>query len=384
MLLRITDAGRAALADGANVGVAGVRITKVLVGSGQGPGGAGDDTRVALRNQRDSAVAGGSTMVPARVLVRGDVAATASYNITEVGLEARVGAAGAPFLFAYWSNAGEVFAAAVAGVVVLVVAAIDVVPETPAELSVDVSPTVQAEFSSTFAGLTDTPSGGLAAGAYYRVRNVGDALALVAATAAEVLADLFSGIASARYIRKTGGGFQALTRGEVAQDLLAGIGQSEYLRRTSSGTFEGLTRAEALSDLLSGLDDDDFVRVSVAGGQRRLVGLTVAEFAALFRRRGVVANFAVGARGYVTVATLMNVPAGWFVTGYARVAVSPAGWGMRLLGAGGQVLATASNPRGTADRTLQTIAPGGNVSLAVSGTNQNARVAEGFIEARAF
>ena len=248
MVLRITAAGRAALADSANVGVNAVRVTKVLLGSGQGPGGEADDARTALRNQRDSAVAGGSTMVPARVLVRGDVAATAAYNVPEIGLEAQVGA-GAPFLFAYWSNAGEVFAAAVDGVVVLVIAAIDVVAETPAMLTVDVDPSVQANFSATFAGLTDTQAGPLVARNYYRANA--DGTTLTAMTAAEVLADIFSGVASARYVRKSGNGFQALTRGEVAEDLLAGVGSREFLRRAAGGGFEGLTAAAAAAAMLA-------------------------------------------------------------------------------------------------------------------------------------
>ena len=249
MVLRITAAGRAALADADNVGISAVRITKVLVGSGQGPGGADDDARVALRNQRDSAVAGGTTMVPARVLVRGDVAATAAYNITEIGLEAQIGAE-APFLFAYWTNAGEVFAAAVDGVLVLVIAAIDVVAETPADLTVDVSPTVQAQFSSTFAELTDTQAGALVPLNYYRANA--DGTRLVAMTDAEVLADLFSGVASARYVRKSGQGFEALTRGEVAKDLLATIGNLNFLRRAdNAGGFEGLTAAAAAAAWLA-------------------------------------------------------------------------------------------------------------------------------------
>ena len=261
MELRITAAGRVALADPANIGVAAVRVTKVLVGSGQGPGGVDDDARTALRNQRDSAVAGGSTTVPARVVVRGDVVATAAYNVTEVGLEAAIGG-GQPFLFAYWTNAGQVFAAAAAGVTVVIVAAIDVVSETPAELTIDVDPAVQANFSSTFAGLTDTQAGALVASNYYRVNAAG--VRLVAMTVAEVLADLFAGVASARYVRKQGGGFQSLTRGEVAQDLLAALGQEAYLRRAAGGGFEGLPRADVIEDL-GGVDAGDLAVLGAGG-----------------------------------------------------------------------------------------------------------------------
>ena len=362
MVLRITAAGRAALADADNVGINAVRITKVLVGSGQGPGGTDDDARAALRNQRDSAVAGGSTMVPARVLVRGDVAATAAYSITEIGLEAKVGA-NAPFLFAYWSNAGEVFAAAVDGVVVLVIAAVDVVAETPAALTIEVAPTVQANFSATFAGLTDTQAGALVASNYYRV--TADGARLVAATAAEVLADLFSGVASARYVRKQGDGFQALTRGEVAQDLLAAIVAGGYLRRAAGGGFEGRTKAQVLDELLSGLADDAFVRVDVVGGERRLVGLTAADMRALFVRRWhLEADHTIARTPNWGLVGSLSVPAGWDVSG--RVTVSgfrSSGVGVRLV-SGGQTLASDTFT-GNAQHALPTVlgAPGGDLRL---------------------
>ena len=323
MVLRITAAGRAALADADNIGINGVRITKVLVGSGQGPGGADDDARTALRNQRDSAVASGSTMVPARVLVRGDIAATAAYSITEIGLEARIGA-GEAFLFAYWTDAGEVFAAAVDGVVVLVIAAVDVVAETPAELTVTVTPTVQANFSATFAGLTDTQSGALAANSYYRVRA--DGMLLVAQTAAQVLADLFNGIASARYVRKSGSGFEALTRGEVAQDLLAAVAAGAYLRRADAGGFEALTRAQVVHDITNGLDDNDFLRINTVGGQRRLEGLTRDQMAALFVVRWELAQETLlqTLNLWVSLGTVA-LPSGWRVEGAVFVMTGDTG-----------------------------------------------------------
>ena len=317
MELRITAAGRAALADPVNVGVSAVRVTKVLVGSGQGPGGADDDARTVLRNQRDSAVAGGSTAVPARVVVRGDVVATAAYSIAEVGLEAAIGG-GQPFLFAYWTNAGQVFAAAAAGVTVVIIAAIDVVAETPAVLTIDLDPTVQANFSSTFAGLTDTQAGALVARNYYRVDAAGGSL--VALTAAEVLADLFTGIASARYVRKGGNGFQALTRGEVVQDLLAAIGQNTYLRRAAGGGFEGLTRAEAVHDLLTGLDAGSYPRVRVVAGVRSLEGLTSTQLAAVFIRRWHLAARVRLSLQWQLLGEL-SVDAGWRIIGRVDLTV---------------------------------------------------------------
>ena len=157
-----------------------------------------------------------------------------------------------------------------------------------------------------------------------------------------MLADLFSGVASARYVRKQGDGVQALTRGEVAQDLLAAVVAGGYLRRAAGGGFEGRTKAQVLDELLSGLADDAFVRVDVVGGERRLVGLTAADMQALFVRRWHLgADHALAASpNWGLVGELQRVPAGWDVSG--RVAVAgfrSAGIGVRLV-SGGETLAS--------------------------------------------
>ena len=54
-ILRLTDAGRAAIADGANTGTRAVTFTKMALGAGQAPGSAADDARTALRD-RDAAL----------------------------------------------------------------------------------------------------------------------------------------------------------------------------------------------------------------------------------------------------------------------------------------------------------------------------------------
>ena len=214
--MRVTAAGRAALASADHVGTAEITITRVLVGSGQGPGGAADDARTTLRNQRDAAAAGGSTTVPARIHVRGDVAPTAAYNITEVGLEARIGAGGAPFLFGYWSNAGEVYAAAVTGVTVVVITAIDVAADAPATVTISGDPAVTVLYPRAWTELTDTPAA-IVAGSLYRGNAAGAALEAV--TPAALLSGHLAGIAAGSYlrVRDAGGGALGLEGRTLAQ-----------------------------------------------------------------------------------------------------------------------------------------------------------------------
>ena len=221
-MLRVTTAGRAALADPNNVGVQAVRITRVLVGSGSGPGGAADDSRTTLRTQRDAAAAGGAVQVAARIAVRADVVGTAAYAVTEAGLEAAVGA-GAAFLFAYWTNGGEVYAAVADGVAVLVVAAIDIVSGTPADLTVAIDPTVALSGATAFGALSDVPAG-LVANSYYRGSGNGRTLAPV--TAAEVLDDILAGLPGGSYPRvREVAGVRSLEGRTLAQLLgdLAGL-----------------------------------------------------------------------------------------------------------------------------------------------------------------
>ena len=111
---KILAAGRSALADSGNVGLQAVDIARVAIGSGLAPADVDDDARAALRNQRDAAAARGAPAVAGDVAVRANIAPSASYAVTEVGVFARIGGAGEEFLFAYWAAeaASEAIAAA--------------------------------------------------------------------------------------------------------------------------------------------------------------------------------------------------------------------------------------------------------------------------------
>ena len=122
----ILAAGRTALADSGNTGLRAVTITRIAIGSGLKPASANDDARAALRTQRDAAAVTGVPAVAGDVAVRADIAPTASYSVTEVGVFARIGAAGAEFLFAYWAAAdvASAWAAAATGGAKITVAAV--------------------------------------------------------------------------------------------------------------------------------------------------------------------------------------------------------------------------------------------------------------------
>ena len=138
--LRITDLGRAALADGANRGTNAIRLTKMVIGDGQGPGGEADDGRAALRNQRAAVALVGSTMVSGRIAVRGEFNPAAAYGVTELGLLGRVGA-GAEELYAYWTDAGALLASTVDGTRLVIAGSLDIAPAA-AEVMVTVDATI--------------------------------------------------------------------------------------------------------------------------------------------------------------------------------------------------------------------------------------------------
>ncbi len=119
-VLRLTDAGRAAIADGANTGTRAVTFTKMALGAGQGPGGAGDDARTALRDSRNSVALEGSTTVAGRIAIRADFTPTETYDVTEAGLMGRIGADGTEELYAYWSSNGEDVTVSVAEIAVTI------------------------------------------------------------------------------------------------------------------------------------------------------------------------------------------------------------------------------------------------------------------------
>ena len=143
--LTLTAAGAAAIADGANSGLAGITFTRLALGSGTGTGD--QSTRTALDTQRDVGAVTGAASGSTRIALRCDYAPTESYAITEIGLFARVGASGGEFLCAYWiaeSAAGAVAAAApdtalvIAGVVDVVAAAADIDVAVAANIAIGV------------------------------------------------------------------------------------------------------------------------------------------------------------------------------------------------------------------------------------------------------
>ena len=140
--LKLTAAGRAAVADGANRGTRAVRFTRAQVGSGLKPRNADDDERAALRVPRDAAAASGNTEVPGRIAWRGDFDATGNYAVTEVGLWGRIGAA-PEFLAAYWAveSAAQAIAAVVNGQSLVLAGVIEIV-NPAAALAIDVAPTI--------------------------------------------------------------------------------------------------------------------------------------------------------------------------------------------------------------------------------------------------
>ena len=142
--LRLTTAGRTAIADGANRGINKISFTKFSIGSGFGPSGAANDARVALRNERNSAAVTGTTDVAGEIALCGEIATDADYDVREIGLWGRKGQAGAETLYAFWTDPAGKFAAAVDGGVIIVAGAIKINPEG-AELAVTLAADVTIE-----------------------------------------------------------------------------------------------------------------------------------------------------------------------------------------------------------------------------------------------
>ena len=181
-LWRITDAGRAALADGQNRGVREIQFASLAVGSGSGPGGAGDDARTALRTQTDTGVLTGSTSLAGRIALQATIVATAAYDVTEVGLFARIGAAGQPFLAAYWTDGGRAVAAASGAGDTLVLAGVIDLQAAAADVTVTVAPALTLNAPVTLSELL----AGLADDAFVRVALAGGVRSLVGLTASEL------------------------------------------------------------------------------------------------------------------------------------------------------------------------------------------------------
>ncbi len=171
MNLRWTDAGRAALASAQHVGSAAVKLTHFAIGDGSGAGGAGDDNRAALRNERHRAALSADTSASARgrIAARADFEPDAAHDVTEAGIFATVGdPPGAAFLALYWSDSGTVAAKAANGTKLAIAAVIEF-QNAAADVTAEVSATVtfgnvdeatDGKFGTTrYASQTETETG---------------------------------------------------------------------------------------------------------------------------------------------------------------------------------------------------------------------------------
>lgn len=174
-MLRLTDAGRAALADATNRAVNNVQLRSFAIGSGTGPGGEMDDSRAALRSQQNRADLTGTTLVSGRLAVRAEFAPTSVFAVTEAGILARIGDAGAEFLLAYWAVAdvADALATTISGVTLIVAGVLDVT-HAAAEVDVTVSADITFGGPGTLVALTDAPDQ-FDADKYFRANNAGTA-----------------------------------------------------------------------------------------------------------------------------------------------------------------------------------------------------------------
>ena len=264
---RLTDAGRAALADGQNRGVRAVSFTSLAVGSGHAPGGASNDARTTLRAQTDTGALTGTTTVAGRIALQATIVSTAAYTATEVGLFARIGA-GAEFLAAYWTDDGRAVTAAASAGDTLVLAGIIDIQAAAAHVTVTVNPALTLNPPASLAELL----AGLADEEYLRVAVQDGAPALTGLARAAVLSDLLRDLAADAFvrIREQDGRHSLLARSasQTLSDLLGALENNAFVRvRNALGarSFEGLTRAELLADLLTGIGGRAILRTNAAG-----------------------------------------------------------------------------------------------------------------------
>ena len=170
MNLRWTNAGRAALADAANVGTAALRLTHFAIGDMHGPGGAADDGRAALRGERHRAAVTGTAAADDRIAFRADFTPDASYSITEAGVFGTVGDPAGPLtLYLYWTDGGTAAGQAADGTALAVAAVIEF-QAAAADVAVTVGGTIEfgqppgeateAEFGLTrYASATENDAG---------------------------------------------------------------------------------------------------------------------------------------------------------------------------------------------------------------------------------
>ena len=175
-MLRLTDAGRTAMADGNNRALNAIQLRSLQIGDGLGPGGEADDARAALRSERNSAALTGTTMAAARLAVRATVMPTDAYSVTEAGIIARIGDAGVEFLLAYWAvpTAGDALATTVADISLIVAGVLDI-RNSAAEVNVTVAVNITFGGPGVFVELSDVPDY-ISAAEYLKGNNTGTAL----------------------------------------------------------------------------------------------------------------------------------------------------------------------------------------------------------------
>ena len=207
MNLQLTSAARRAIAPG-GAETRAVRLTRIAIGAGRGPGGAADADRVALRNPRDAgAVVAGDASGIARLTGSATIAPTGAYSVGEVGVFGRTvasdGALGDEILLAFWTHPSEVLAAAVVGVNVVVHVTIDT--RAAASADIELRPVITFPAPRAFTGLTDTPAilmDGLLAGVGGRAETLGAsavaALLLAAAPPRMLMFDVSGSVVASR------------------------------------------------------------------------------------------------------------------------------------------------------------------------------------------
>ena len=139
--VRLTDAGRAALADGANRALRAIEIQSIEIGSSAGPGGTADDARTALRARIATLPGTGVTTVPGRVIVTGEYRPSALVTVREVGLIARIGSAGSDFLLGFWTHPTTIVARPEPGTVLSIAITLDIAAAAAA-VTVTVNPEI--------------------------------------------------------------------------------------------------------------------------------------------------------------------------------------------------------------------------------------------------
>ena len=248
VVLTLTAAGRAALADATNRATRAVQLRRLAVGTGTAPASTDDSARTALRAQREIAAVTGDTTVPARIAFRADYRPDAAWNVTEIGLFARIGATGDEFLFAYWvaASAADAAAAAVDGAR-LVIAGIVEIAQSNAALTVTVGPTVRVgapgQATTSAQGVVELATAAEARAGTDTERavtpaGVASALAGVGGVPTGTVLDFAGSVAPSGYLLCQG---QSVSRTTYAA-LFAVVGLSyaptnEHVHHNTSGTF---------------------------------------------------------------------------------------------------------------------------------------------------